>query len=106
MFSCEFCEISKNTFIAGKYIRFDWFWLILIDFTEYVWATAFKAGNLKLSEAATGDFQLNKMFLKISQVSQESLSEKVAVLRASNFIKKDSNAGGFLWILCIQEHLF
>ena len=40
VFSCEFCEISKNTF-----------------FTEYVWATAFKAGNLKLSEAATGDFQ-------------------------------------------------
>ena len=25
------------------------------SFTEYVWATAFKAGNLKLSEAATGD---------------------------------------------------
>ena len=40
VFSCELCEISKNTF-----------------FTEYVWATAFKAGNLKLSEAATGDFQ-------------------------------------------------
>ena len=40
VFSCEFCEISKNTF-----------------FTEYVWATASKAGNLKLSEAAAGDFQ-------------------------------------------------
>ena len=39
-FSCEFCEISKNTFFA-----------------EYVWAAAFKAGILKLSEAATGDFQ-------------------------------------------------
>ena len=40
VFSCEFCEISKNTF-----------------FTEYVWATAFKAGNQKLSETPTGDFQ-------------------------------------------------
>ena len=40
VFSCKFCETSKNTF-----------------FTEYVWATAFKAGNLKLSEAATGNFQ-------------------------------------------------
>ena len=40
VFSCEFCEISKNTF-----------------FTEYVWATVFKDGNLKLSEVATRDFQ-------------------------------------------------
>ena len=40
VFSCKFCEISKKTF-----------------FTEYVWATAFKDGNLKLTEAATGDFQ-------------------------------------------------
>ena len=40
VFSCEFCEISKNTF-----------------FTKYVGVTAFKAGNLKLSEAATGNFQ-------------------------------------------------
>ena len=40
VFSCEFCETSKIFF-----------------FSEYVWPTAFKAGNLKLSEAATGDFQ-------------------------------------------------
>ena len=63
--------------------------------------------NRKLSEAAAGDVQWNKVFLKISQVSQECLSKKVAVLGACNFIKKDSNTGVFLWILwIIQEHLF
>ena len=55
-----------------------------------------QGGNLKLSEVATGDVQLNKVFLKFSQVSQKSLSKKVAVLGACNFIKKDSNAGVFL----------
>ena len=43
MFFCEFYEISKNTF-----------------FTEYVWATVFKDGNLKLSEVAN---------LKLSEVA-------------------------------------
>ena len=47
------------------------------------------------------------MFLKIWQVSQEFLSKNVAVLRTCNFIKKDSNAGAFLWILwIIQERVF
>ena len=55
-----------------------------------------QAGNLELSEAATGDVQQNKVFLKISQVSQESLFNKVAVLSAFNFIKKDSDTGAFL----------
>ena len=34
-----------------------------------------QAGKLKLSEAATGDAQWNKVFLKDSQVSKESLSK-------------------------------
>ena len=43
---------------------------------------------MKLSKAATGDVQQNKVFLKILQVSEESLFNKVAVLRACNVIKK------------------
>ena len=55
-----------------------------------------QAGNLKLSEAATGDVHYNKVFLKIWQISQESLFNKAAVLRACNFIKNDSNTDVFL----------
>ena len=55
-----------------------------------------QAGNLKLSEAATGDVQQNKVSLKISQISQESSFNKVAVLRAFNSIKRDSDTGAFL----------
>ena len=59
-----------------------------------------QTGNLKLPEAATGDVQLNKVFLKISQISLASLFNKVAVLRACNFIKKDSDTySAFLWNL-------
>ena len=49
-----------------------------------------QAGNLKLSEAATGDVLLNNVFLKILQ------TYKVAILGACNFIKKDSDADDFL----------
>ena len=47
-----------------------------------------QTGNPKLSETATEDVQYNKVFLKISQISEESLFNKVAVLRACSFIKK------------------
>ena len=46
-----------------------------------------QAGNLKLPEASTGDIQLNKVLLKNSQISRESLVNKVAVLRTCSFIK-------------------
>ena len=36
------------------------------------------------------------MFLKVSQVSQESIFNKVAVLRACNFTKKDSDTGALI----------
>ena len=49
-----------------------------------------EAGNLKLSETATGDVQWNKVFLEILQISQESLFNNVTVLRDCNFIKKVS----------------
>ena len=85
-----------------------------------------QTGNLKLSEAATGDVLLKKVFLKrrtgvsepavytsstqnrcfwtIHKIRSklpvlESLFNKVAVLRACNFIKEDSNTGAFLWNL-------
>ena len=45
-------------------------------------------GNLKLSEVATGDVRKNKMFLKISQISQQSPFNKVVVLRTCSFIRK------------------
>ena len=41
-----------------------------------------QAGNLKLPEAVIGDVRSNTMFAKISQISQESLFNKIAVLRA------------------------
>ena len=52
-----------------------------------------QAGILKLSEAATGDV-LSKIFLKISQISQENTCvgvflKNIPVLKACNFIKKD-----------------
>ena len=55
-----------------------------------------QAGNLKLSETATEDVQKNKVFLKIFQISQESLFNKAAVLRTCNFIKKASDTSPFL----------
>ena len=55
-----------------------------------------QAGNLKLSEVATGDV-LSKVFLRISQILQESLFSRVVVLRACNFIEKDSETDAFLW---------
>ena len=54
MLSCEFSKISKNTF-----------------FTEHL-RTA--ASAFSFSEAATGGVLLKKVFLKISQNSQESTS--------------------------------
>ena len=52
MFPCEFCEISKNTF-----------------FTEHLRTTA---SAFSFSEAATGGVLWKKVFLKISQNSQEN----------------------------------
>ena len=49
-------------------------------------ANSLFGNSLKLSETATGVVQYNKVFLKVSQISQESLFNKVAVLRACNFI--------------------
>ena len=59
------------------------------------------ARNLKLSEAATGDVLLKKVFLKFRKFQRktlvlESLLNTVAVLRACNFIKKDSDTGALL----------
>ena len=65
-------------------------------FTGILFFIKLQAGNLKLSEAATGDVQQNKVSLKISQISQESSFNKVAVLRAFNSIKRDSDTGAFL----------
>ena len=85
-----------------------------------------QAGNLKLSEAATGNVLLKKVFLKrrtgvsepavhtsstqnrcfwtIQKIRSkipvlESLFNKIAVLRDYNFIKEDSNTGAFPWNL-------
>ena len=52
VFSCEFSEISKSTF-----------------FTEHLWTTA---SAFSFSEAATGGVLWKKVFLKISQNSQEN----------------------------------
>ena len=52
MLSCEFCEISKNTF-----------------FTEYLRMTA---SAFSFSEAATESVLWKNVFLKISQNSQEN----------------------------------
>ena len=52
MFSCEFSKISKNTF-----------------FTEHLRTTA---SAFSFSEAATGGVLWKKMFLKITQSSQEN----------------------------------
>ena len=85
-----------------------------------------QTGNLKLSQAATGNVLLKKVFLKrLTGVSKpaihtsstknrcfwtipkihskipvlESLFNKVAVLTACNFIKEDSKTGAFPWNL-------
>ena len=52
MFSCEFSKVSKNTF-----------------FTEHLWTTA---SAFSFSEAATGGVLWKKVFLKISENSQEN----------------------------------
>ena len=66
-------------------------------FTRTSFLIKLQAGKLKLSETATGAVQKNKLFLKISQVSQEFLFNKVAILSACNFIKKGSSTGASLW---------
>ena len=54
----------------------------------------------------------NKCFLIFHKIQSkksalEPLFNKAAVLRACNFIKEDSNTGGFLWIFgIIHDHLF
>ena len=57
-----------------------------IIFARISFLVKLQGGNLKLSETSTGDPQYNKMFLKISQVSEEFFSKKIEVLRACNFI--------------------
>ena len=52
MFSCEFSKISKNNL-----------------FTEHLWTTV---SAFSFSEAATGGVLWKKVFLKISQNSQEN----------------------------------
>ena len=54
VFSCEFCEISKNTFS-----------------TDWKTASAFI-----FSEAATGDFLWKNVFLEIPQNSQENTEQQ------------------------------
>ena len=53
VFSCEFSEISKSTF-----------------FTEHLWTTA---SAFSFSEAATGGVLWKKVFLKVSENSQENI---------------------------------
>ena len=60
--------------------------------------------ELAVTKAATGGVLWKKMFLKISQISQGntcvgSLFNKVAGLRPVTLLKRDSNAGVFLWSL-------
>ena len=55
-------------------------------------------------EAATGGVLWKKLFLKISQYSQENTCvgvsfNKTAGLKPCKFLKRDSNVGVFLWIL-------
>ena len=57
-----------------------------IIFARISFLIKLQGGNLKLSETSTGDAQYDKMFLTISQVSEEFFSKKVEVLRACNFI--------------------
>ena len=104
------------------------FWKILQISQKNVFAGVpfiikLQAGNLKLSEAATGNVLLKKVFLKrrtgvsepavhtsstqkcfwtIHKIRSkipvlESVFNKVAVLRACSFIKEDSNTGAFPW---------
>ena len=92
-------------------------------FAEVPFSENLHAGNLKLSEAATGDVLQKKVFLKrcidvseqavhetfrqnrrfwmihkihIKKSELESLFNKVAVLRTCNFVKENSNTGAFL----------
>ena len=57
-------------------------------FTGIYFLIKLQAENLKLPEAATKDVQWNKVFFKISQISQESIFNKVAILRAATLLKK------------------
>ena len=56
---------------------------------------------LEISEAATGGVLWKKLFLKISQYSQENC-------RPPTLLKRDSNTGVFLWLLrkFFEEHIF
>ena len=73
-------------------------------FAEVPFSENLHAGNLKLSEAATGDVLKKKVFLKwlmihkihIKKSELESLFNKVAVLRTCNFVKENFNTGAFL----------
>ena len=54
-----------------------------------------------IKEGATGGVLYKKLFLKISQISQEntqleSVFNKVAGLQAATLLKRDSNTGVFL----------
>ena len=65
-----------------------------------------QTGNLKLSETVTGNVQENKMFLKISQSSQESLFIKVeneGKIHEGRFVKKAPDTGAFLGSLSCKQ---
>ena len=51
------------------------------------------------AEAATGGVQQKKLFLEISLNSQESTCAGVSFLIKSLYLKRDSGASVFLWIL-------
>ena len=60
-----------------------------------------QAGNLRLSEATTGDILQKKVFLENSKISQENTCVgvcfyKVEILRACCIFKKDFNADSLL----------
>ena len=63
----------------------------------------------ELSEVVARRCSVKKLFLKISQNSQENTCARVSFLIKLGlqlYIKRDSGAGVFLWILRNLEHLF
>ena len=112
MFSCEFCKIFENTFLCNTFGGCFWSyekvaWKIMDPYLaskfSFVYElTGFHSACRDLTEAATGGVLQKKLFLKISQYSQENTCRQ-----DYNFIKKRLQNNGVLnfhdWIVSFHE---
>ena len=71
---------------------------------KFIWIFLILEGTFGVSETVTQRCSVKKLFLEISQNSQENICARVSFLKKlqaapATLLKRDSSRGVFLWIL-------